>query len=83
MSDSVLTIISNEYDLQKVEDVKTVMLQAGFPTIFPLMIPCICGKSKLIVRSLDDFPYKSKKCTKCGCYFIKLVKVTDGKEQIL
>lgn len=83
MSNAIFTIVSEDYDLKNVRDIKKLLVESGFPVVFPITIECKCRKGKLVIRSLDDFPYKSKKCSSCGFYLIKLVKVEDGEEEIL
>jgi len=83
MSDAIFTIVSGDYDLTNVRDIKKLLVESGFPIVFPITIACKCDESQLVIRSLDDFPYMSKKCPSCGFYLIKLVKVKNGKEEIL
>lgn len=83
MSDAIFTIVSGDYDLKNVRDIKKLLIESEFPIIFPITISCRCGEGELVIRALDDFPYKSKKCAVCGSYLIKLVKVKNGKEEIL
>lgn len=83
MTDAVFTIMSSMYDLTQVRGIKKVMEEAGYPTSFPITIVCVCKQSTLVIRALDDFPYMSKQCPECGHYLVKLVKVENGKEEIL
>lgn len=57
----------------------------GISIRFPLTIMCPHCTTIYTIRSLDDFPYKSKKCSCDQFYLVKLVKVTqDGTpEKIL
>lgn len=82
-TDAILTISSDSYDLTKVGDLKKFFIGADFPLLFPMTLRCPCGKKTLLIRSLDDFPYKSKKCSNCSFYFIKIIKETNGKKEIL